>query len=111
MQGFERSVGEIVESVWQSLFEVGVAEEDPFRLSLAKGKNLAGQVRITGAWEGIVGFQCSEKVAREHVRGQLQGSSAGALQPLDPDRDSDHRVSASGPRSHPGSSLPVPKRR
>ncbi|MGE0441603.1 MAG: chemotaxis protein CheX [Gemmatimonadales bacterium] len=65
MSGFERSVVEIVQGVWECVLGLPLEEDDPFRLSLEAGQTYAGVVQITGAWDGAVALQCSDRIARK----------------------------------------------
>src|SRR5215831_5148125 len=72
MQGLEQALVEIVDGVWQSIFGEAVVEEDPFRLGLVKDQTLTGLVKISGGWDGYLGLQCSEAMARQSAATMLQ---------------------------------------
>ncbi|MBL8987585.1 MAG: chemotaxis protein CheX [Gemmatimonadetes bacterium] len=64
MSGFDRAIVEIIDNVWQSVFDGHAVEEDPFRLAGLHARTFAGVVQISGAWDGAVAVQCGEDLVR-----------------------------------------------
>jgi CheY-specific phosphatase CheX len=59
-----------------------VEREDPFRLAVDAAPTVAGVVQITGAWEGAVGLQCAEPLARQAAM-KMFAVPAPAVTPAD----------------------------
>ena len=74
MSQLDEAINGIVSTVWNSVLGVQVESEDPISVFSHHGgeadpttseHTYAGVIQISGAWEGAVAVQCSERAARQ----------------------------------------------
>lgn len=67
MEGLERSVAELAESVWEQTIGVALVPV-PAGEPVAEGRTIEGHVHVSGQWRGTLVLQCSFAAAEAATR-------------------------------------------
>ncbi len=76
MQFLEDELRQVTEMVWESVLGVTLLRQD--RIPEPPSRLLAGCVHVTGAWEGAVLIECSERTASQ-AAGAMFGAPSASL--------------------------------
>lgn len=80
MQFLEDELRQVTEMVWESVLGVTLRRQE--RIPDPPARLLAGCVHVTGAWEGAVLIECSDRTASS-AAGVMFGADPGTLAPAD----------------------------